>query len=85
MIKPYYELKLCPFCGTTAKIQRNEDWPDCSRKPYIWFTIGCITDGCICEVDAECQAFEIEKEAIKAWNSRTEAQRFTPDLAGKEK
>lgn len=59
MIKP------CPFCGGEARVDKYEEWPDCSRVIYIYWGAGCDTDGCWCELDHQEFYLKTEEEAIE--------------------
>jgi hypothetical protein len=65
------KLKPCPFCGCEAVVQENEDWPDCVKQPHIYYTVGCHTEGCVCEVDLLCVPFDSINDVELAWNKRT--------------
>lgn len=57
------ELKPCPFCGSEAKI--------CHAKApeREWYTVYCPTGKC--GVNVETLAYDIQEEAIKTWNKRS--------------
>ncbi len=57
------ELKPCPFCGEVAcqVFSVNSE-----RYRY-----GCLTSGCMGNVNNQLTCFKTDGEAIKAWNTRT--------------
>ena len=65
------ELKPCPFCGAEAGVELHQACSD-NGPTQPWFTIGCCTNGCICEVDGDMAPYETHIDAIKAWNTRVE-------------
>lgn len=67
------ELKPCPFCGGKAEIEDFEYFPDCANEPEKWKSVGCFTDGCVCERHCDGVYCESEIEAVKKWNTRAES------------
>ena len=74
------DLKSCPFCGGEAiifQIPYNSE-EELHQHPYWfwnnpgWFTLGCLTDMCIANVNHEMMLFLNSKEAAEAWNRRAE-------------
>lgn len=74
------DLKSCPFCGGEAiifQIPYNSE-EELHQHPYWfwnnpgWFTVGCLTDMCIANVNHEMMLFLNSKEAAEAWNRRAE-------------
>ena len=72
------DLKSCPFCGGEAiifQIPYNSE-EELHQHPYWfwnnpgWFTVGCLTDMCIANVNHEMMLFLNSKEAAEAWNRR---------------
>ena len=57
------ELKPCPFCGATVKIE--EEWADAVS---VFYSFNCDSCGMYC-VQNECVP---QNEAIEAWNRRAE-------------
>lgn len=57
------ELKPCPFCGGTVKIE--EEWADAVS---VFYSFNCDSCGMYC-VQNECVP---QNEAIEAWNRRVE-------------
>ena len=62
------DLKLCPFCGSEALIDRVNVGAD--YKPWYWWTVHCANRECVC-ADL-CHEYETEAKAIEAWNTRAE-------------
>jgi len=58
------KLKPCPFCGSTPK----------SFDGNLGWHVGCIDAHCYFQ--PECN-FDIEKDAIKAWNTRHPKEKQT--------
>lgn len=73
------ELKKCPFCAEDAKIKEHKNWPDPPRNLQVYFTVGCDTDGCVCEVDSDGTPFNSLDSAMAAWNMRGIEIRHNPD------
>ena len=72
------DLKSCPFCGGEAiifQIPYNSE-EELHQHPYWfwnnpgWFTLGCLTDMCIANVNHEMMLFLNSKDAAEAWNRR---------------
>jgi hypothetical protein len=62
------ELKLCPFCSSTAQVVIKTD---AGRKSYDWrYIVRCV------ECQAECQSGMGEESAIEKWNTRPIEDRY---------
>ena len=57
------ELKPCPFCGHTPKIERFEN-----RFNRIYFAIECHSTDC--DIIPQTAWYADKQEAIEAWNRR---------------
>ena len=53
----------CPFCNSPAFVFEYKYWPDCAKKPSIYYGSGCTTDDCRCEVDSETCFLDTIEEA----------------------
>lgn len=61
------EIKKCPFCGSEAQLDNidngNNGW---------WYSVICMKPMCRCGVSSTDYSYYNEKDAIEAWNRRTE-------------
>jgi len=60
-----YDLKPCPFCNGSARVQ-NES----IANKHSW-KVFCV-EGCICMPAARDEYFTSREKAIEAWNKRVE-------------
>ena len=52
----------CPFCGKDPEIDKYK-----VKDVMVW-NVGCMNDDCF--VHVETADFDLEEDAIKAWNQR---------------
>lgn len=61
------EIKKCPFCGSKAQLDNidngNNGW---------WYSVVCMKPMCRCGVSNTDYSYYNEKDAIEAWNRRSE-------------
>ena len=70
------KLKPCPFCGCAACLYNPKD----EKGSFGWY-VSCGEPNCFCELgydliwtDQDTGRFDSKKEAIEAWNKRTEVK-----------
>lgn len=63
------KFKPCPFCGSEAQLDNidngNNGW---------WYSVVCMKPMCRCGVSSTDYSYYNEKDAIEAWNRRTESE-----------
>ncbi|AXH43507.1 Lar family protein [Erwinia phage vB_EhrS_49] len=62
------ELKPCPFCGGSAKIESNRDW----HTLYVDHAINCIIEDCTPQYSSSTENYGL---MVKDWNTRAEMEK----------
>jgi hypothetical protein len=59
---PGHQLKLCPFCNSTARLFMEED--------ASFYFVGCVDEHSRCTVASSTKPATSGEEAMKFWNVR---------------
>ena len=64
------DILTCPFCGKSPILSTSRRWPRNLEHAVIAYTVVCINMDCPI-YNADGQYYLTEKEAVEAWNKRS--------------